>query len=37
MSGQPCPDFERDQVLVCIALAFCGAAGMITAIYRVMG
>jgi hypothetical protein len=37
MSFQPTPEFERDQVVVCMVLAFCGAAGLITAIYRVMG
>jgi hypothetical protein len=37
MSGRPDPEFQRDQVLVCMVLAFCGAAGFIAAIYRAMG
>ncbi len=37
MSGQPNPEFDRDQVLVCMVLAFCSAGGFVTAIYRVMG
>jgi hypothetical protein len=31
------PEFDRDGVLVCIVLAFCIAAGTMTAIYRVLG
>jgi hypothetical protein len=37
MSGQPNPEFDRDQVLVCMVLAFCGTGGFVTAIYRLMG
>jgi hypothetical protein len=37
MSGEPAPEFEQDEVLVCIVLAFCIAAGSITAVYRVLG
>jgi hypothetical protein len=37
MSGEPTPEFERDEVLVCMVLAFSGGAGLITAIYRMMG
>ena len=35
--GPPPPEFDRDEVLVCMALAFC-LAGMSTSIvYRLLG
>jgi hypothetical protein len=37
MSSEPTPEFNRDEVLVCIVLAFCLTAGSVTAIYRVIG
>jgi len=33
----PPPEFERDEVLVCVVIAFCIAAASVTTIYRVMG
>jgi hypothetical protein len=33
----PVPEFDRDEILVCMVIAFCIAAASITAIYRVMG
>jgi hypothetical protein len=34
MSNQPHPEFELKEVLVCIVLAFCIAAGSVTANQR---
>jgi hypothetical protein len=33
----PPPEFDRDEVLVCMVIAFGIAAASITTIYRVMG
>jgi len=33
----PPPEFERDEVLVCVVIAFCIAAASVTTIYCVMG
>jgi hypothetical protein len=33
----PAPEFDRDEVLVCMVIAFCIAAASVTTIYRVMG
>jgi hypothetical protein len=33
----PAPEFDRDEILVCMVIAFCIAAASITTIYRVMG
>jgi hypothetical protein len=33
----PAPEFDRDEVLVCMVIAFCIAAASVSTIYRVMG
>jgi hypothetical protein len=37
MYSGPNPEFERDEVLVCMALAFCIAAASVSAIYWALG
>jgi len=37
MSREPTPEFDREEVLVCIVVAFCIAAASISVIYRVAG
>jgi hypothetical protein len=34
---EPTPEFDRDEVLVCIVLAFCLAGASVSVIYGVMG
>ena len=33
---EPTPEFDRDEVLVCMVLAFCLAGASVTVIYGVM-
>jgi hypothetical protein len=33
----PSPQFDRDEVVVCMVIAFCIAAASVTTIYHVMG
>ena len=35
MSKRP-PDFDRDEVIVCMVISFCAANAIISIIYRVM-
>jgi hypothetical protein len=37
LSPMPAPEFDRDEVLVCMVLAFCIAAASVTTVYRVIG
>jgi hypothetical protein len=34
---QPRPEFDRDEVLVCMVLAFCIAGASIDVVYKVLG
>jgi len=34
---EPAPEFDRDEVLVCMVLAFCLAGATVSVIYGVMG
>jgi hypothetical protein len=34
---EPTPKFDRDEVLVCMVLAFCLAGASVSVIYGVMG
>jgi len=35
--AEPTPEFDRDEVLICMVLAFCLAGALVSVIYSVMG
>jgi hypothetical protein len=35
--AEPTPEFDRDEVLICMVLAFCLAGASVSIIYSVMG
>jgi hypothetical protein len=37
LKRQPPADFERDEVMVCMVLAFCIAGASVEFIYKVLG
>jgi hypothetical protein len=37
LARMPPPEFERDEVLVCMVIAFCIAAASVTTVYGLIG